>query len=747
MAYGLKYTMSFENDLDEFYDVYFEYLNFIGVPKLLNSSVDSVELRSVDGDEDKLYPILGTECILSILVGKSYLNKVVTDDSTLTIFDLIATQDNQIRITLYKDRNYTTSYYQGFVVVEDNSQPFLDPPWVLTIRALDGLGLLKNVDMVDTNGNLFNGILSVEDWIGNCLYKTGQTLPLRVYWPFYPAGASENSPPLQNVFLDAITWMQGDIVSTDDPTIDVFQSEALDVYSVLEEICRCFRARLFQEDGVWNFVCLYSYVDPNGLFFNESTGILTAGVYHMATTNQLQGQNYDVPIQKFNIIHPVDNDAMLYLKLPTKWVKLNYTYDQSANKICNQNLAQGTANPTYNGTIPSSVQDPTVLPPVTFITKGFDAFCFTHLDGNHFVFNVDNASPYPNLGTAPVNPAYIRSVQDQYGFEFDRYLTIEKSTNPMTFLRSSRILVDVADIFQLSFQWRTRDNIAPSGAGTFDVACVYLYGDDGSHWAMFSAADGDPTLAGRHWVSLDANFLDGAGTTRYVTTPANLTASNQWTEVDCNLNKAIALATIPVSGQIEIIFPVYQTRVATSNEFWIKDITITLLPYLQGSYAPLKGDYNYSASNNAIKQTLTETVEISDSPKRYFKGALVDASHNLIPPTWHRRGSIEAFRFTQLMERIMYNNLLPMLQKIEGTFLGLTYVNAAFQVKQSGYINSYFFLDHPVSPTMKFILTSFDKDLGKGKGRCVFVQILVDQNDTGWANPDSYIFKYLFQSS
>lgn len=86
------------------------------------------------------------------------------------------------------------------------------------------------------------------------------------------------------------------------------------------------------------------------------------------------------------------------------------------------------------------------------------------------------------------------------------------------------------------------------------------------------------------------------------------------------------------------------------------------------------------------------------------------------------------------------------MEKIEGTFRGLTYRTADLEVKQYGYLNSYFFPDHPM-PTKKFMLTSFDDDYGTGYGRRVFVEVLQDQNDPGFDVPDAgnYLFQYLFQ--
>ena len=742
--YSTKYILNFSNELDEVYQIYFDYLGYTGVSTNIIGMVDALVLRCTGGDEDRLFPICGTECLMNVLVGTASIKGVVTNDSTLTIYDLIATQDNQIRVTVYKDMVLTKSIFQGFVVVENNSQPFMDPPFNLSIRALDGLGLLKGIDMVDLNGQLYAGILSVQDWIGNIIAKTGQTLNIRYYFPFYPLGSNSVQPALSQVFLDAITWQTGQLITTTDPSIDVAAAEADDSYTVLEKIARCFRVKIFQQDGVWNVVSLYSYVDPNGFAYNECQMTTVSNLIVMKTVATGTAINYDVPVGKEQILHLVNDDATQYLKLATKWIKLSYTYDQSANKVCNQDFSLGNPDITNNGTILSTVEDITLLNPLgqpfTMTYLAYLPFCWTIAGGTT---GGGGTVPFPE--TAQTATCYIRNVQDVYGASQNRYLTLYNATNA-NHARSSTFLVDMNDIVQVSVDFRTRTDCTGAGI-TINYFHVLLLGTDGSHWGLggFGGTGGDT-----HWILCDANwnmigspfppqnglsYTPGSGGT------------NVWGTKAIDKTLAGTINPVPINGTVFINLEGLPT--GGGLESWFKNVTITVIPYLQSGYQQLSGDYNYSSSNQAIKQTESDSVEISDSPKRYFKGALLDLNNNLWAPTWHRLGVIEAQRFTQLMERIMYNLLTRMVQKIEGTVRGLSWVDTTYTNRQAGMINRYYFTEHPV-PTKKFMLTSFEKDLGTGQGRHVFVEILNDQNDTGFLDPNvvgTYLFQYLFQNS
>jgi hypothetical protein len=220
------------------------------------------------------------------------------------------------------------------------------------------------------------------------------------------------------------------------------------------------------------------------------------------------------------------------------------------------------------------------------------------------------------------------------------------------------------------------------------------------------------------------------------------TDTEVWTSYAIDKDENGAYIKAPVSGNAFIILQGVTTGLGVT-ENWFKNLQVTILPYIYGSYVQVKGDYNFSSSSETIKQTFSQDVEISDSPKRYIKGALTQSNLDLVDPIWHRKGVLEAQRFQQLMERVIFNNLYRQYQKIEGSFRGHTYTLEDFTVKPSGYLNAYTFTQHPV-PTKRFILTSFDRDYGKGLGRHVFVEILLDQNADPFINPETYLFQYIY---
>lgn len=732
--YKTQYILPFTNDLNEFYEIYFERLNFVGDVVNLIGAEAALTLRCTAGDESKVTPILGTECLIGIWAE---------EDTPITLEDLVATEDNEIRITIFRDEDYTKVVFQGFIVVEDNSEPFLDRPYAINIRALDGLGLLKGVDLVDTNGLKFKGNFSILYWIAQILYKTDQVLNLRVYFNIYEKSFNENINALEQAFLNSITFSQGDSfnVNSNDPSVDINATTADDCYTALEKIVRCCRCRLFQEDGVWNLVNLYEYFNPAGFSFREYTiGNPVNGIVQANAVDTKSNLNYSVVVGKNQIIHPINEDQLFYLKIATKWVKLTYTYDQSQNKICNQDFTEGDRNATYDEVISSSILDPTIQPVVNLKTEGYDLYCWDHFNGVIEASVQDN--PLPKQ--APTRRAFIRSVLDQLDYEKERFVVLENATAP-TYLWASTFYIDTSDALQISVTARWRNN-NPGVAGYGNIL-ILLTGDDGTFWAV-NGSEGpgitDPISNKAVWLQTDNQFRTAAsgfhGTPGYGYEGGAGSKSTDWATF--SPGSAYSLIT-PVSGTIQVILSCFHN--ATANEQWYKALQITITPYLNGAYKALKGDYNFSSSNLNIKQTESDDVEISDSPKRYFKGALLKFDGSLCSPDWHRVGNVEHFRFTQFMDYLLYTNLYRKLRKIEGSFRGLVYlpIDDIYHLRMNGFLGSYTFEDSD-NPTKRYMLTSFEKDYTTGQWRGVFVETLKDQNDI-FIIPSVFKFDYLFQ--
>lgn len=729
MAYGLKYIMSFNNLKDEFYEVYFEFLDYVGPVSPIVGTDDCITLQSTSADKDKLLPILGTECLININVDST---------STLSIFDFIATTDEQVRVTIYKDNNYDNAVFQGFVSLDFNTQPFIDPPFTISLRALDGLGLLQGVDLADTLNVPFSGNFSIIQWIAQILYKTGQLMSIRVYFDMFNT-SFHGVTPFDQIYLNSTTFSKGDAFNPNqtDLGIDNNAVNADDCATALEKIMRCFRCRLFQQDGYWHIINIYSYTRQNGYIFTQySMGTPVSGLVPVTTDFIQSNLKYDSKIGKNELIYPLDNTTVGPV-LATKWIQLNYNYNQSQNKVCNQTIVDfspDTRLPTLDQTISSSVVDPTVQPPVNFTCLAYQPYCWTHFDAPYFRL-------FPQSTAA--HQAYIRQCNNPDGFTDMTFFVIETS-NTASYLKSSEFLIDQGDELIISFDARYRNTATQTNMG---YMLVILHGDDGSNWSLHGISGAEnPENNSNSWENIPdintATFIQNIAQFY-----SNGLSSGTWTNVDANAPDKAYLTAAPVNGNVTIYLASTSNEDGPGNEVWFKNIQIQINPYIQGSYLQATGDYNFSGSNQVVKQSETDSIEISDSPKRYFLGALVQQNGDLLPSNgWYNRdfASEDTNRFTQLMERIMYNQLYRIMLCIQGTFSYLKNADIS-DARPNGFLNSYYFTDSNF-PTKKFMCTSFAKHLGTGTWDGTFVECTNDINDNGWTPPDNYEFNYTFSA-
>lgn len=743
MSYGPRFKIRYSNDLAELIEIDFDVLGYTGAVQTIQADGECLNIKSTTGDENKVNAICGTEATIKLRINAG---------DNVSIDDFIAPQDNFIRVTCFQDGN-PTPIFQGFVVVEDNNQPLLDPPFVLTIRALDCLGTLQGIYFLDTNGNPFTGKQTIIGWLAQILNQTAQTLNLRTYFNIFNASFAAAQNPLEQICLDAITFETGQQTPAGDTNPADFNTGFDDYYTVLDKIVRNFKCKLFQEDGYWHLVNLWEYMNPAGCTYYEySFGAPINGIIPYTLVGVTRNQQLAVSVGKTQSLRLAGEDALLYLKLATKSVELTYNYNQSLNKIINQDLSQGVSQPAQDEIISSTVIDTTYNNGVAINlqTRAYSAFGYIPMQAPA---NNGHANEPEIEHQVPMDPsnAFIRVVLDQLGNELLRFLVIKLLPSPnVSMLQTSLLLLDINDVLQINFSWRTRTG-TNQGNSNWTVIQIWLFGDDGSHYSLGGFANGSTTQIPTRWLPTDSNHYSPVGAPQgqgsFITQSSQVISNTeQWSSIEVNTSvlAGVPFGAAPVSGSVQLMF---YTNDGPGTEYWFKDLSVKILPFLNGAYQQLQGDYNYAESTANILATELDTVDISDSPKRYFQGALLStaAGYVLLNAAWARSGYTESYRFGEIMAYLIYSNIWRICKKIEGTVKGLSYPDSLSPTGKSpsGMRNAYYFPDTNF-PTKRFMLCSFDKDYNTGQWRGVFIETTVDQNDPGLKLPDFYEFSYLF---
>lgn len=201
---------------------------------------DSIQ-RSLRGENQERHsPFLAAEI--------KFVMQIATPQHEDFITDLATSPEGRFSIALFRNGSL---HNVGIVLsdiarIEDKYYPY-----GFSITATDGMGVLKTIPYMDTNGP-YEGEERIVNHIANCLKKIphvptwwgNATAFLRTTVDYYEENftSSFDDDPLWQTWLNHRTFYK---IDTDgEPTY-------MDAYTVLKTCLEAFGARIFQEGGVW----------------------------------------------------------------------------------------------------------------------------------------------------------------------------------------------------------------------------------------------------------------------------------------------------------------------------------------------------------------------------------------------------------------------------------------------------------------------------------------------------------------
>ena len=131
-----------------------------------------------------------------------------------------------------------TNVWNGYVVPDNYREPYIDPPYNVTLNALDGIGDLRNIPYEET------GELDIRNFIEDVVAELNVAYDFIDYVLNSTTGFEET----------AATWSDAGNVTF---SKDRFVSESLAGYStfydVLDAVCKTFDARFLMDRGYWRW--------------------------------------------------------------------------------------------------------------------------------------------------------------------------------------------------------------------------------------------------------------------------------------------------------------------------------------------------------------------------------------------------------------------------------------------------------------------------------------------------------------
>jgi hypothetical protein len=155
MGYGIKYHCEFDSTKGVDYKVLILQKDYNSAIMPLRMGGNPVQINYTSSSENKFEIIRGSECILN------FYSEYDSQFEEIMIAD-----KNEFLIQVWKNDSL---HWQGYVIQDNYAEPFLAAPYLISLRATDGLGDLKLMDYADKNGNIYLQDLTFAEAILNCL--------------------------------------------------------------------------------------------------------------------------------------------------------------------------------------------------------------------------------------------------------------------------------------------------------------------------------------------------------------------------------------------------------------------------------------------------------------------------------------------------------------------------------------------------------------------------------------------------
>jgi hypothetical protein len=702
MAYTETYTIQFTNEQNQ------EVLATIYLkdgPVVTVENYMAVALEINDRSDGQ------TKYESTIISRELYVELLAEDGDEITWETFITAEHDEWKIDVTIDGQL---YFEGFITPDEGNAPFQDKPYVVAFRATNGLSLLKEIDLVDIDGQNFTGINSLIEYIAGALKQTGLSLNIRVYCNYFNGYMNDRRNALHydmfnQSYLEYRTFLKS-------PTTFVSCRDALMI--ILDKFCR-----LEYWNGMWvvkNISELqYMAGNTNNYTLYNSNGAVVSAADD--TTNHYQ-------IGKAVDIYPINEDQQAYSRFAIKSAKTTYNYTPWPEIPKNNKFSRGDLIPGESGNVYEKDDngDDTATQIGTYQDYSI----------NDWTYGTFNGTPTPISQlpaiAAGTDTAVRRTTKNVFGIEISREIIIRKSSTNTQVIQSEGLPVYVGDKVSINFDYRLSFNYNAQ----LTIAAVQVY--------IIPTAGGYP-----YW------WRDGAGISNRWRRNGGAAESLFVEYIDSSdhtkVYKSVTLSSpaIPVDGTLYIQLGAVEDS-GLPNEAWFRNFDFTWTPFVAGGYVQVKGDYWIRSQNKVFPDKSDDEVKISDSPKKMLQGSLLLSDGSLTIPTWYRYPLNESKQFKELLNRARYNHSYRRMYALEGTFNGLNCAAENDQLNKFPirFDKRYRLVD--MTDERDFVLVPpLKMDLIKGwiNANLVEVRQVSAGNADGTQSGDSASFNYIFENT
>jgi hypothetical protein len=615
---GEKYRIEFKSRENHSCVVRFDFAGYGGASTTLMGAERPFVLREFNSDEDVFKAVRPQQAEINVL------NNI----GNLSIDNFIADTDQEI--TVYFDFGVWTNYWIGYLLQDDFQEVWQDTIHIITLRASDYIGQLKNIPLSD-NGTDLIGRFTPFEIIGYALDNTPQNLVrARIINNLFHSSmtAGIGYMPLNQCNIDAKTFQKSD-------------TEYDDCYTTIEKINKSFNQTLFMYDGYWRFLRIEELYRPFSQNLTELYLPLTGPV----------GANirYDANIGVNESIKPISSEMLRYIIRRTKIDTINFRYDVFDEIVTNESFSKGTL--LYE----SAVEE-------AYTLDNWD-----HLTGSLFA-----PTPVP-FGNGKKND------YNTLGQLTESYAFLENDTaNAEHFIKSLAVKVLINETISITYQ--KRYSVGFSVTRTVGSGYVRLTDGTLNYWLN---DEGGWDIAGAGKIGeIEYNGVDNLITTEY----QSLTIESKQMPISGDLTVYLLGPNSAVSGGSFTV----PSEVIRYQNLEVKVIP-TFLSFTDNR---LSGIQSIFTKPQDIVQRFEDEIFMDDFSSGYHKGTIFESDGVTLTSKEWARGNypteVIGFRKQNAIAHVEHN--LYNRTKVDANFYGLTWERSGAEYP-IGLINTFKFVD------------------------------------------------------
>lgn len=707
MAYVTQYTAHFKNEQNQDIYVYIDKKNGSSVTV---ENYEVVNMRIItNGDENDAYAcILGKELELELW---SSVNQTISWSYFMT------SSHDDWKITVQTGGQ---TLFVGFILVDQSFAPLQDKPYIITLKATDGLGLLKGYRLKDVNGNYFVNFNTLTQYIAGALKSTGLDLNIRIFCSYFNAAQLNKGNGL---------------------IYDMFSQTALSSRSLMEngtDVMYCYDALKFilggwcqieQYNGKWYIMTISEkqYIPENKYYvdYNSSGTAIVGGIDN--EPNALIGRN--------ELIYPVNESQTISSVIACNSAKTIFEYKEHEIYFDNQYysklgtlIEQGTYTYTTGGNDRRQVRWTTSTNiSSTGTWENYNVIGWKLVNGdltNYSLFN----------GELSIYVKY-----DIYKNERARELAVVRPLSGnlgvlgvCAMNTNDDFYVNIDADFSINIKWQSGSNpTLQYNVAQLAILTEESLGLNSTDWWTLSYETDALGKNTPKWYNDDQHCFIG---------PTNTSFKSLGTYKELSVEKT----RIPTNGKMYIRLG---GQGDTASFITWGNIDIQYKNQKIGSTKSINGEYHINSQDSFFVDTKENKIKINDGPYGSVKGAMFFYGPYSEPGPLKGRfyrhpATAEVKTFKQLVNYGVFNQHYRRFYKIEGDYRSFVYNISTDQNmrKLIGFHKTYLYKDF--DPDRQFVLIPpLEIDVFKGNIKANLVEVKKDSNDgTQTGNVDKLVY-------